>query len=133
VAEAALHVEDMAGYPGQLAVGLMAALRGGCLLANTAHDVRPMEIAPDLALGHVRSCLTEPWRGRRRTDLWPSPPGITFTQVIMRKTCACWYAVMMACALCRMSRSEMAQPKAPSSGEVAVLICCTAAFRVGPD
>jgi TetR/AcrR family transcriptional regulator, transcriptional repressor for nem operon len=46
--------------PGQLAIGLMAALQGGYLLANTAHDVRPMEIALDLALEHVKSCLTEP-------------------------------------------------------------------------
>lgn len=45
--------------PGQLAVGLMAALQGGYLLASTAHDVRPMEIALDLALDHVRSYLAE--------------------------------------------------------------------------
>jgi len=43
---------------GQLAVGLMAALQGGYLLANTAHDVRPMEIALDLALEHLTSYLT---------------------------------------------------------------------------
>ena len=43
---------------GQLAVGLMAALQGGYLLANTAHDVRPMEIALDLALEHLKSYLT---------------------------------------------------------------------------
>jgi TetR/AcrR family transcriptional regulator, transcriptional repressor for nem operon len=46
--------------PGRLAVGLMAALQGGYLLASTARDVRPMEIALDLALDHVRSYLTEP-------------------------------------------------------------------------
>jgi AcrR family transcriptional regulator len=46
--------------PGRLAVGLMAALQGGYLLASTAHDVRPMEIALDLALDHVKSYLTEP-------------------------------------------------------------------------
>lgn len=45
--------------PDQLAVGLMAALQGGYLLANTAHDVRPMEIALDLALEHLESYLTE--------------------------------------------------------------------------
>ena len=44
--------------PDQLAVGLMAALQGGYLLASTAHDVRPMEIALDLALEHVKSYLT---------------------------------------------------------------------------
>jgi hypothetical protein len=46
--------------PGQLAVGLMAALQGGYLLANTAHDVRPMEVALDMALEHLKSYLTEP-------------------------------------------------------------------------
>ncbi|HUN35538.1 MAG TPA: TetR/AcrR family transcriptional regulator, partial [Trebonia sp.] len=43
--------------PEQLAVGLMAALQGGYLLANTAHDVRPMEIALDQALEHLKSYL----------------------------------------------------------------------------
>src|ERR1700742_2568324 len=46
--------------PGQLAVGLLAAVQGGYLLASTAHDVRPMEIAIDQALEYLRSCLTEP-------------------------------------------------------------------------
>ncbi|MGH3248996.1 MAG: TetR/AcrR family transcriptional regulator [Trebonia sp.] len=45
--------------PDRLAVGLMAALQGGYLLASTAHDVRPMEIALDLALEHVKSYLVE--------------------------------------------------------------------------
>jgi hypothetical protein len=43
--------------PGQLAIGLMAALQGGYLLANTAHNVRPMEIAIDQALEHLKSYL----------------------------------------------------------------------------
>jgi AcrR family transcriptional regulator len=43
--------------PGQLAIGLMAALQGGYLLANTAHDVRPMQIAIDQALEHLKSHL----------------------------------------------------------------------------
>jgi TetR/AcrR family transcriptional repressor of nem operon len=43
--------------PGQLAIGLMAALQGGYLLANAAHDVRPMEIAMDQALEHLKSYL----------------------------------------------------------------------------
>jgi TetR/AcrR family transcriptional repressor of nem operon len=46
--------------PDRLAVGLMAALQGGYLLASTAHDVRPMEIALDLALEHVKAHLTQP-------------------------------------------------------------------------
>jgi AcrR family transcriptional regulator len=44
--------------PDELAIGLMAALQGGYLLANTAHDVRPMEISIDLALAHLKGCLT---------------------------------------------------------------------------
>jgi TetR/AcrR family transcriptional regulator, transcriptional repressor for nem operon len=39
----------------QLAIGLMANLQGGYLLANAAHDVRPMEIAMDQALEHLKS------------------------------------------------------------------------------
>ena len=41
-----------------VATGLIAALQGGYLLAQTAGDVRPMEIALDMALGHVRTLLT---------------------------------------------------------------------------
>ncbi|MFC0541650.1 TetR/AcrR family transcriptional regulator [Kutzneria chonburiensis] len=44
--------------PERLATGLMAALQGGYLLAETAHDIRPMEVALDLALDHVKSFLT---------------------------------------------------------------------------
>ncbi|MFI9387428.1 TetR/AcrR family transcriptional regulator [Kutzneria sp. NPDC052558] len=44
--------------PERLATGLMAALQGGYLLAETAQDVRPMEIALDMALDHVRSFRT---------------------------------------------------------------------------
>ncbi len=40
--------------PRRLATGLMAALQGGYLLAQAAHDVEPMEIALDMALDHVR-------------------------------------------------------------------------------
>lgn len=36
----------------------MAALQGGYLLAQTAHDVTPMEIALDMALDHVRMHLS---------------------------------------------------------------------------
>jgi AcrR family transcriptional regulator len=42
----------------ELAIGLMAAVQGGYLLANAAHDIRPMEISVDLALGHLKTCLT---------------------------------------------------------------------------
>ncbi len=43
--------------PDRLATGLMAALQGGYLLAETAHDITPMEVALDMALDHVRSFL----------------------------------------------------------------------------
>jgi TetR/AcrR family transcriptional repressor of nem operon len=41
--------------PGELATGLMAALQGGYLLAQAARDVRPMEIALDMALDHIET------------------------------------------------------------------------------
>jgi AcrR family transcriptional regulator len=41
--------------PDRLAVGLMAALQGGYLLAQTAHDVQPMAIALDMALDQVKT------------------------------------------------------------------------------
>ena len=43
--------------PDRLATGLVAALQGGYLLARTAGDVRPMEVALDMALDHIRSLL----------------------------------------------------------------------------
>ncbi|MFA1548922.1 TetR/AcrR family transcriptional regulator [Actinomadura chokoriensis] len=45
--------------PRKLAIGLMAALQGGYLLAQAAHDVAPMEIALDMALDHVRIYLSD--------------------------------------------------------------------------
>ncbi|MGZ0147669.1 TetR/AcrR family transcriptional regulator [Kribbella sp. WER1] len=47
-----------AADPDKLAVGLMAALQGGYLLAGTQHDITPMETALDMALDHIRSFLT---------------------------------------------------------------------------
>jgi TetR/AcrR family transcriptional repressor of nem operon len=44
-----------AADPVALATAVMAALQGGYLLAQTARDSRPMEIALDMALAHVRS------------------------------------------------------------------------------
>jgi AcrR family transcriptional regulator len=51
--------------PDKLATGLMAALQGGYLLANAAHDVAPMEVALDMALEHIRSFLVEPGAATR--------------------------------------------------------------------
>lgn len=45
--------------PDKLAVGLMAALQGGYLLAQTAHDATPMRIALDMAIDHVRAFAPE--------------------------------------------------------------------------
>jgi AcrR family transcriptional regulator len=45
--------------PDKLAAGLMAALQGGYLLAQTARDIKPMEVALDMALDHIKTYLTE--------------------------------------------------------------------------
>lgn len=45
--------------PNTLAAGLMAALQGGYLLAQTARDVEPMRIALDMAISHVRTLAAE--------------------------------------------------------------------------
>lgn len=42
----------------QLAVGLMGALQGGYLLAQTAHDVAPMRISITMALEHIERLST---------------------------------------------------------------------------
>ncbi|MEV0841913.1 TetR/AcrR family transcriptional regulator [Actinocatenispora sera] len=39
----------------RLATGLMGALQGGYLLAQTAHDVTPMATSIDMALAHIES------------------------------------------------------------------------------
>ena len=41
--------------PDVLATGLMAALQGGYLLAQTNRDVEPMELALNMAISHVRT------------------------------------------------------------------------------
>lgn len=41
--------------PERLAIGLMGALQGGYLLAQTKHDIKPMRIALDMAIDHIRS------------------------------------------------------------------------------
>jgi AcrR family transcriptional regulator len=43
-----------------LATGLMAALQGGYLLAQTARDVHPMRVALDMAIAHVRTFAAAP-------------------------------------------------------------------------
>jgi len=39
--------------PAELAVTMMTALQGGLLLAQTTRDVRPLELALDMAIAHV--------------------------------------------------------------------------------
>jgi AcrR family transcriptional regulator len=41
--------------PERLAIGLMGALEGGYLLAQTEHDIEPMRIALDMAIDYIRS------------------------------------------------------------------------------
>jgi AcrR family transcriptional regulator len=40
--------------PAELAVTVMTALQGGLLLAQTTRDVRPLELALDMAIAHAR-------------------------------------------------------------------------------
>jgi AcrR family transcriptional regulator len=40
--------------PQQLATAVMAALQGGLLLSQAEHGVQPLELALDMALGHIR-------------------------------------------------------------------------------
>jgi TetR/AcrR family transcriptional repressor of nem operon len=44
--------------PKELAVSVLASLQGGLLMAETARDTRPLEIALDAALAHVRTFAT---------------------------------------------------------------------------
>jgi TetR/AcrR family transcriptional regulator, transcriptional repressor for nem operon len=45
--------------PDDLATGIIAALQGGYLLAQTAHDSSPMAVALDMAIDHVKTFATE--------------------------------------------------------------------------
>ncbi|HVX47015.1 MAG TPA: TetR family transcriptional regulator [Mycobacteriales bacterium] len=45
--------------PRKLAIGVMAALQGGYLLAQAAHDIAPMQVALDMALDHVRTFVSD--------------------------------------------------------------------------
>jgi hypothetical protein len=44
--------------PQMLATGIMAALQGGYVLAQAAHDPGPMHVALDLAMDSVRAYST---------------------------------------------------------------------------
>jgi TetR/AcrR family transcriptional repressor of nem operon len=47
--------------PAELALGVMSALQGGLLLAQTMRSARPVELALDMALGHIAAyrCSTK--------------------------------------------------------------------------
>jgi TetR/AcrR family transcriptional regulator, transcriptional repressor for nem operon len=49
--------------PDQLATAIMAALQGGYLLSQTAHDSTPMQVALDMAINHVQDFATTPTLG----------------------------------------------------------------------
>lgn len=54
------RIQDAGALPAdapidQLAIGLMAALQGGYMLAQTSRDVTPMATALDMALTHIES------------------------------------------------------------------------------
>jgi TetR/AcrR family transcriptional regulator, transcriptional repressor for nem operon len=49
-----------ASDPRALAIGLLAALQGGYLLAQAARDIEPMQVALDMALAHVRGFAASP-------------------------------------------------------------------------
>ena len=54
------RIQDDGGLPpdvsvDQLATGLMAALQGGYMLAQTARDIAPMATSIDMALAHIES------------------------------------------------------------------------------
>jgi hypothetical protein len=44
--------------PTDLATAIMAALQGGLLLAQTTRSARPLELALDMAIDHVRQHRT---------------------------------------------------------------------------
>ncbi|HEY2671270.1 MAG TPA: hypothetical protein VGJ07_12985, partial [Rugosimonospora sp.] len=46
--------------PAKLATGLMAALQGGYLLAQTARDAAPMAVALDMALDNIKAYAAGP-------------------------------------------------------------------------
>ena len=50
----------------QLALGLMGALQGGYMLAQTARDVAPMATSIDMALAHIQSLSSSSPRPHRR-------------------------------------------------------------------
>lgn len=55
----------------QLATGLMAALQGGYLLAQTARDVAPMATSIDMALAHIESLSANEFTSDQATNPVP--------------------------------------------------------------
>lgn len=64
LADVLRRIQDTGNLPAdapldQLATGLMGALQGGYMLAQTARDVTPMATSLDMALAHIESRLIE--------------------------------------------------------------------------
>ena len=59
--------------PQDLATAVMTALQGGLLLTQTSRSTRPLELALDMALAHVRSHAAS---GNRRRAPSASPPSV---------------------------------------------------------
>lgn len=54
----AMHARgELDGDPENLALGLLAALQGGLLLAQLQRSVRPLEVALDTVLDHIRTLV----------------------------------------------------------------------------
>lgn len=51
--------------PADLALTMMSAVQGGLLMAQTMRSARPLELALDMALGHIASYRCDPKRGRK--------------------------------------------------------------------
>ena len=57
-----------------LTTGIMAALQGGYLLAQTARDIAPVKIALDMALAHVRTYAAAPQDRDPQAGAAPADP-----------------------------------------------------------
>ena len=52
--------------PAELALTVMSALQGGLLMAQTMRSARPVELAVNMALGHVGAYRRDPKDASRR-------------------------------------------------------------------
>ena len=52
--------------PAELALTMMSALQGGLLMAQTMRSARPVELAVNMALGHIASYRRGPTQARQK-------------------------------------------------------------------